>query len=62
MWLLYKNFKSRQPNKKLNYIKLGLFEISKKVIKVIFKLNLPKKNKDLFGIVHFNTKTSIRKH
>ena len=38
--LLYKNILSRQLSKKLNYIKLGLFEIKKKVIKVNYKLNL----------------------
>ena len=41
--LLYKNFKSRQPSKKLDYIKLGLFKILKKVTEVIYKLDLPKK-------------------
>ena len=41
MWLLYKNFKSRQLSKKLDYIKLGLFKILKRVTKVIFKLDLP---------------------
>ena len=40
VWLLYKNFKSRQPNKKLNYIKLGLFIIVIKILKVIYKLDL----------------------
>src|SRR6266702_8999159 len=41
VWLLYKNFKSRQLSKKLDHIKLGLFKVLKKVIKIIFKLNLP---------------------
>src|SRR6266568_303905 len=45
VWLLYKNFKSRQLSKKLDYIKLGLFEILKKVIKIIFKLDLPARMK-----------------
>ena len=40
MQLLYKIFKSRQLSKKLDYVKLGLFIILKKVIKVIFKLDL----------------------
>ena len=40
MWLLYKNFKSKWLSKKLDYIKLGPFEILKEVIKIIFKLDL----------------------
>ena len=40
VWLLYKNILSRWLSKKLNYIKLGLFKIKKKVIKVNYKLNL----------------------
>ncbi len=40
MWLLYKNFKSKQPNKKLDHVKLGLFKVLKKVIKITFKLDL----------------------
>ena len=40
MWLLYKNFKSRQLSKKLDYIKLGLFKIVVKVLEVIYKLDL----------------------
>src|SRR6266567_5675126 len=35
VWLLYKNFKSRRPSKKLNYIKLGLFRIVIKVLEII---------------------------
>ena len=38
--LLYKNILSRQLSKKLNYIKLGLFIIKKKIIKVNYKLDL----------------------
>src|SRR5277367_6744211 len=45
VWLLYKNFKSRRLSKKLNYIKLGLFKILKKITEVIYKLDLPKKIK-----------------
>ena len=45
VWLLYKNFSSRQLNKKLNYIKLGLFIVKGKVTKVNYKLDLPKKIK-----------------
>ena len=40
VWLLHKNILSRQLTKKLNYIKLGLFKVKKKVIKVNYKLNL----------------------
>ena len=39
--LLYKNFKSRRLSKKLDYIKLRLFKVLRKIIKVIFKLDLP---------------------
>ena len=28
VWLLYKNFKSRQPSKKLDYVRLGPFKIT----------------------------------
>jgi len=40
MWLLYKNFKLRQLSKKLNYVKIGLFKIAVKILKVIYRLNL----------------------
>ena len=40
VWLLYKNVLSRQLSKKLNYIKLRLFKVKKKVIAVNYKLNL----------------------
>src|SRR6266702_1284181 len=40
MWLLYKNFKSRRLSKKLDYVKLGPFEILKKIIEIIFKSDL----------------------
>jgi len=36
VWLLYKNFKSRQLSKKLDHIKLGLFKIAEKILKVIY--------------------------
>ena len=45
VWLLYKNFKNRQLSKKLDYIKLGLFNIFKKIMEVIYKLDLLKKIK-----------------
>ena len=38
--LLYKNILNRRLSKKLNYIKLGLFKIKKKAIKVNYKLDL----------------------
>src|SRR6266568_8922719 len=40
MWLLHKNFKSRQLSKKLDYVKLGPFKVLKKVTEIIFKLDL----------------------
>jgi len=40
VWLLYKNFKSRQLSKKLDYIKIGLFKIEAKILKVIYRLDL----------------------
>ena len=36
VWLLHKNFKSRQPSKKLNHIKLGPFKITIKILEVIY--------------------------
>ena len=45
VWLLYKNFKSRQPSKKLDHVKLGPFEILEKISPVIYKLNLLSKIK-----------------
>ena len=43
--LLHKNFKSRRLSKKLDYVKLGLFKILKKITEVIYKLDLLKKIK-----------------
>jgi len=45
VWLLYKNFKSRQLSKKLNYIKIRPFKIKEKISKVIYRLDLPVKIK-----------------
>jgi len=45
VWLLYKNFKLRQLSKKLDYIKIGLFKITAKILEVMYKLNLPAKIK-----------------
>ena len=38
--LIYKNFKSRQLSKKLNYIKLGLYKVIDKLLEVIYRLDL----------------------
>ena len=46
VWLLYKNFKSRQLSKKLDYILIGLTS----------------EDKDLPSTVCYNTKASIREH
>jgi len=51
VWLLYKNFKSRQLSKKLDYIKIGLFKITEKILEVIYKLNLPAKMK-IYPVQH----------
>jgi len=40
VWLLYKNFKSRQLSKKLDYIKIRLFKIIKKISEVTYRLDL----------------------
>ena len=40
VYLLTKNFKSKQFSKKLNYIKIELFKIINKVIKVLYRLDL----------------------
>ena len=40
VYLLTKNFKSKQPSKKLNYIKIGLFKIISKITEVLYRLNL----------------------
>ena len=40
VWLLHKNILNRRLSKKLNYVKLGLFKIKKKIIKVNYKLDL----------------------
>ena len=40
VYLLTKNFKSKQLSKKLNYIKMGLFKIINKVIEVLYRLDL----------------------
>jgi len=40
VWLLHKNFKLRRLSKKLNYIKIGPFKITEKILEVIYRLNL----------------------
>jgi len=45
VWLLYKNFKSRQLSKKLDYVKIGPFKITAKILEVMYRLNLPAKMK-----------------
>ena len=40
VYLLTKIFESKRLNKKLNYIKIGLFKIISKVIEVIYRLDL----------------------
>ena len=45
VWLLYKDFKNRRSSKKLDYIKLRPFRIVIKILKVIYKLDLPVKMK-----------------
>jgi len=45
VWLLYKIFKLRQLNKKLNYIEIRLFKIVAKILEVIYRLDLLAKMK-----------------
>jgi len=45
VWLLYKNFKSRQLSKKLDHVKIGLFKIIEKISEVMYRLDLPVKIK-----------------
>ena len=42
VYLLYKNIKTKQLSDKLNYKKIGLFYITKKLLEVNFRLLLPK--------------------
>ncbi len=42
VYLLRKNVQTKQPSNKLDYKKLGLFEIKTKLRPVIYKLKLPK--------------------
>jgi len=45
VWLLHKNFKSRRPSKKLDYVKIKPFKIARKISEVIYKLDLLTKMK-----------------
>ena len=45
VWLLYKNFKSWQLSKKLDYVRLGPFKVKQRVLLVMYKLNLLAKMK-----------------
>jgi hypothetical protein len=40
VYLLTKNFKSKRPSKKLNYVKMGLFKIINKITEVLYRLDL----------------------
>ena len=51
VYLLTKNFKNKLLSKKLNYIRIGLFRIISKVIKISYKLDLPLKIK--FYLVYY---------
>ena len=53
VYLLTKNFKSKRPSKKLNYIKIELFKIISKVIEVLYRLDLLLKIK--IHLVHYIT-------
>ena len=51
VYLFIKNFKSKRLSKKLNYIKIKLFKIINKVIKISYKLDLLLKIK--IHLVHY---------
>jgi len=51
VWLLHKNFKSQQPSKKLDYIKLGPFRIIARILNLTYKLDLPAKMK-IYPVQH----------
>ena len=68
IYLLTKFFKSKWPNKKLNYVKMGLFKIINKVIEVIYRLDLLLKIKiylihyiAMLELVHKNYKLLVYK-
>jgi hypothetical protein len=43
VYLFYKNIKTKWPNNKLDYKKLSLFKIEKKLLDTNFRLLLPRK-------------------
>ncbi len=45
VWLLYRNFKNRRLNKKLDHVKLRPFRIVAKISEVMYRLDLPAKMK-----------------
>ena len=51
VWLLHKNFKNWQLSKKLDYIKLGPFIIKKRILNLIYKLDLPARIK-IYSVQH----------
>ena len=68
VYLLIKNFKSKQLSKKLNYIKIGLFKIINKVTEVLYRLDLLLKMKiylvhhiAILELVHGNYKLLVYK-
>ena len=68
VYLLTKIFKSKQPSKKLDNIKMGLFKIINKIIKVLYRLDLLLKIKiyliyyiTILKLVHGNHKPLVYK-
>ena len=68
VYLLIKIFKSKQPSKKLNYIKMGPFKIINKITEVSYRLNLLLKIKihlvyyiAMLELVHGNYKPLVYK-
>ena len=68
VYLLTKNFESKRPSKKLNYVKIGLFKIISKVMEVLYRLDLPLKMKiylvhyiAMLELVHGNYKLLVYK-
>jgi len=51
VWLLHKNFKNWWLSKKLDYVKLGPFRITVKILNLIYKLDLPARIK-IYPVQH----------
>ena len=51
VWLLYKNISSRWLSKKLNYIKIRLFKVQRKITEVNYELDLLVKMK-IYPVQH----------